>query len=637
MTPLLLDDPVSDSIALGPAARAVSSLTRDYSGVVINQDVAPATGSSTLAAYVGVPVYQDFFLPDDYRRGTDDGELRWPALSGFQVLVTVADGFADQAALEWTVDRFELGTGWIPQASGVAIGAPADGRVWMTVYLDRPLEVIDDTVRDRYRFSVAGRLDGSVAPVQNAAVDDYDGVRAVVEGVVVPARLVPGVKFPFELAGVPSYLLYDDVENKVVYSTQAGIETFWYSSPNPLADIGNARAERPAGTPVDDGGDVSLLFRVLGLVADEGIDFLGNPYRGVVVWRASDHVTTDDVSLSDKFYVSDPCPSKFGVKSLYFDNRDVDGEASTFDRLLLDPITPDVYFHVYYTDEGPEPHPGITEQEWEERVWKAVPGSFKMVQRTTHAMPKPITAKYVKIECSHLQAHSYAPGVFARPVTYKKHPKWVLDYFLARTETTENFDPRTVTLVYDALDLAYNYYLDDLQEAPDDPAVLGTDDAPTVLAYLRQRDDVSDQIDNATLAQINLEMAPWVQDIRFRARYDYLPSTLAIPEDNQPSEVVTTTANLPFSSSMTEPVVFEQSFPVTFFFVDCRHRYREVRASFKNDRAYFVAIREIAFLRDRYTIANDANLYIESAGDNVNVDRNDFARETGGRWVVPGG
>lgn len=612
-----------------------AKLTRDYSGVVIDQSAAPASPDDTLEASSDL-VYQEFVLPDDYRRGSEAGEVRWPALSGFQVLVTIADGWATQATLDWRVDRLALGGGWIPMTAGTTIGAHADGRVWMDVYFDDPLPVTSDTVTDRYRIGVGGRVDVGVTPVRDVPVESYDGSIASVEGVAVSARLRDGIPYAFDLDGVPSFLLHDASENETTYSTQWGVENFWYSTPNPLANIGNGRALRPEAVPVDDGGDVSLLFRVLALSADEGVDFLGNPYRSSVVWGSASNTATTDGGLRDKFYASDPCPSKFGVKSLYFDNRGVNDEATTFDRVLLDPITPDVYFHVYFSDDGVEPHPGMTEEEWEDRLWRPVPKTFQMRQRTTHAMPKPVTAKYVKVECSHLQAQAYAPGGFNRPVTYKKHPKWVLDYFLARTETTsaQDLTSRTTALVYDALDLAYNYYRDDLHEAPDEPETVAAADAGSILAYLHQRDDVSDQIDVTTLNQINLEMAPWAQNLRFRARYDYLPSTIVTPDDNQPSEIVTSTASLPFSSAATEQIVFEKTFPVMYFFVDCRHFYREVSASFTQNRAYFVAIREIAFLRDRYTIAHDGDLYVESAGDNVNVALNDFTRTDDGIWAV---
>jgi hypothetical protein len=53
---------------------------------------------------------------------------------------------------------------------------------------------------------------------------------------------------------------------------------------------------------------------------------------------------------------------------------------------------------------------------------------------------------------------------------------------------------------------------------------------------------------------------------------------------------------------------------------------------FATTKPTFVGVKEIAFLRDRYTQAYDTNLYIESAGDTVNIERNDFVN-SGGIWT----
>lgn len=606
--------------------------TRNYSGVVLDQSQVPLPGDALDAT--PDPVYQEFYLPLDYRRGSVDDELRWPALSGFQVLVTVADGYATQASIGWTLDRFDVGSGWQELASGTTIGARADGKTWVDVYLDDPVDVSLSTVGSRYRISVAGRSVPGVVPVSPTVVD-YDGTRANVLGQPVTARLRPGIPFPFDLDGVPSFLLYDEVDDQVTFATQWGVEVFWYSSPNPLANLGTGRAFRPEATPVDDGGDVSLAFRLLALVADEGTDFLGSQYRSCVVTSPPANVSPG----VDAAYLSDPSPSKFAVKSFFFDLRDASDEATTFDRVLVDVTTPGVYLHVYHSDEG---DPATSDDEWNDKLWTPVPGTLQARTRMSFAMPKPVTARYVKVEFSHLQAQPYSPGAFQQPVTYQKHPKWVLEYFMARTETArrqqQGYAARSTALSYDALDLAYNYYLDDLQQEPDGPVTLPDDQVSNVLGFLNRVDDRSDVIDSATLAKINLDLAPWSRDLRFRSRPDYLPNLLTTPGvDAQvgsvTTEVTAEVAPLPYDTPASDPVVLEQDFPVMFFFLECRHRYREVRAKFEEGKAYFVGVRELAFLRDRYTVANDAEQYVESAGDNVNVGRNDFVRTRDG-WAV---
>jgi hypothetical protein len=79
------------------------------------------------------------------------------------------------------------------------------------------------------------------------------------------------------------------------------------------------------------------------------------------------------------------------------------------------------------------------------------------------------------------------------------------------------------------------------------------------------------------------------------------------------------------SSLNRDRVVIEQNHPVMFFYLTCRHAYREVEAKFTHDRAYFVGVRELAFLRDNYMTAFDTTTYIESNADTLNVERNEFA------------
>jgi hypothetical protein len=76
-----------------------------------------------------------------------------------------------------------------------------------------------------------------------------------------------------------------------------------------------------------------------------------------------------------------------------------------------------------------------------------------------------------------------------------------------------------------------------------------------------------------------------------------------------------------------ESIIVEQNFPVMFFYLTCRHAYRVVQASLESDRAYFVGIRELAFLRDNYLSEFDTSLYIEGNSDLLNVERNDFVVE----------
>jgi hypothetical protein len=93
------------------------------------------------------------------------------------------------------------------------------------------------------------------------------------------------------------------------------------------------------------------------------------------------------------------------------------------------------------------------------------------------------------------------------------------------------------------------------------------------------------------------------------------------PTETVPSLALSSTD---ISVANREAVVLEQSYPVMFFYLTSRHRYRQVEATFEADRAYFAGVRELAFLRENYVAEYDTPVYIESNTDAVSVEQNDF-------------
>lgn len=372
-------------------------------------------------------------------------------------------------------------------------------------------------------------------------------------------------------------------------------------------------------------------FRLLASTADSGEDFLGNKYRSVVTRNVVDSISTLATDQVNSYWLSKPNPSKFAVECLYFDVSGLEGRSTVIDRILLDPITPGVYFNVYYSDDG---EAGTTEEEWEQKLWQPIGQIFKAERRQEHALPEPITAKYVCLEFTHLQAQYYSPGTFHEPTPYKKHPKWVLDYFLARLEqeqtTTDPYVSRRVNVVYDALDIGFNYYLDDLGQDPTDPESLTQTSA--FAAFMNNRDDVSDRVSPETLDSIKLALKPYTSAPgNFANGLDYIlgmyaenavESTYSV-EKIQPLKADTTQV----STLNRDSLVIEQNYPVMFFFLRCRHGYRQVQANFESDRGYFAGIRELAFTRDQYATISDNQMYVETLIDSANVIRNDFIPE----------
>lgn len=544
------------------------SLCTDYSGIVVNQNEVVA---SPTHRQEGV-AYQGFFLPTDFMRDTVV-----PGLSGVQVYAAVADV---ETVVAWAIERYIVGTGWVTLLTGSTTGAPFVGDQWLNLFFDQPLVLAAGDLSSRYRI-----------------------------------RIDPGAA------------------------------SLYFSSPNPLDSPvtpsltnraytdGSANLELGASPILDPFHEVSLRFRILATTADTGIDVLGNQYRSAAVRQDLDNASTL-TGARGAFWLSGPQPSRFAVVSNYFDVRQ-GGVAQVVDRILIDPLTPNVFFQVYYSNENVDPT-GFAPEDWDDLLWTHVPATFQARRRETHALPSPISANFIKIEFSHLQARQYAPGDFAKPIAYNKHPKWVLDYFLLRSAlddpTDDHFVATAVAVTFGALDLAYNYYLDDLRQGPDVPAQL-TPDSDSIKSFLGTLDDASDSVDQATLNLINTTLNQWRANPSAVGKLDYLPSTYT-------RATGTTTATYPVEGGLTslvnrdssvsvldrEPVIVEQGYPVMFFFIECRHVYRKVQATLDQGIAYFVGINEIQFDRDLYSTTADTSLYTDLLSDGINADVNDFLR-----------
>lgn len=804
------------------------AIIEELSGIILNQNVPPTDGTNFYTA-TGAKFYQEFFVPDNFLRGTADDEQRFPSLTGFQMAVGIDQGFESAAAFDWTLEYRVFELDWIKVDSGTAIGAHTYGnRVWMNALFTNPIPF--DLVRSNSRFRIGIVSNNTATGTTINQQVDYDGKRVVVNGNIVNVQLAPDKPYAFTLGGVKGILIYKSSEKAAFYSAQQGPTKFWYSAPNPLSTttaVARAADGLTALIRPGDSAQFSFMFRVLALTADDGIDFLGNSYRSLVVEQSADNTSALDNNVADKYWLSKPNPSRFAIESLYFDLRPIpsnhygvtnlisnpsfevdatgwattgstatittfaratdwqwsghgslklsgsmagvqvaelrsptfavrqgepisasmvvdilnafngtnqgtlavqfDDGSNTFslgtssgaaiagtgvqtatvtnaiapssttqarlrfqgnssgggdtfdiridsviatktstqiayfdgdfnnhiwtgqphgsssveiisatpsdtesvvDRILLDPLTPGMYFSVYYTSEGGKP---TSEDEWDQKLWKVVPKTFYATKREVHVLPQPIAAKFIKVEFSHLQAKHYSPGDFARPITYKKHPKWVLDYFLARLDQQQAIENRLgiqrVGIVYDALDIAYNYYLDDLGQEPTLPIEIQTSEATK--KFLGRLDDKSDQVDSSVLSQINLSLEPYRNNPTSFAKNGYLPGYVAksLTPDQYPVEggrVPGTSEFADIQSLRNRTVAFEQDFPVMNFYLTCRHGYRLVTAEFSHDRAYFAGVNEIAFTRENYTVAHDNTQYIEPGGDLNNIERNDF-------------
>jgi hypothetical protein len=424
---------------------------------------------------------------------------------------------------------------------------------------------------------------------------------------------------------------------QVKYHFYVGVQSedhAWVSKPAPIKDgklLGSDLLAIPDDRTELEG---SLMFRLLTASADEGVDFLGDTYRHVVSRNAVDRVSTIGNDKANGFWMSKPNPSKFAVESLFFDVRNENHDASVVDRMLIDPITPGVYLHLYYTSEG---EPGTNVGAWNNKLWQPVFYDFRLDRRQEFALPEPITCKYLKVEFSHLQPQFYSAGSFSQPILYQKHPKWVLDYFMKKLMdqirvTEDPFVSRAVRVLYDSLQLGYDYQMDDLTHAPYPPQSLQEAPQTSLTSYLSERGDMSDQLTPEMLLAINTELNRFQGDMtgRINGASTLLAQFSQLTALEYPTEGALIRPRADTTSVSTPDrmgLIIEQDYPVMLFYLKCRHAYREVEARFEQDKAYFVGVRELAFTREHYNVASDTNTYIENLGDFQNVLRNDFITE----------
>lgn len=317
-------------------------------------------------------------------------------------------------------------------------------------------------------------------------------------------------------------------------------------------------------------------------------------------------------------------------------------DTTVIDGIQVDPQTPNVAFNVYYSIDDAYNSTNMTEYDWNSKLWVRVPQAYIATQNQQYVFPAPVTAKYMKVEFSDLQAQSYNPGPFQQPVTYNKFPTWVADYFIALMETP-SFVSSSASVTNDALTFAYEYYLDDLDETPAQPQAVPTDQIPNLTSYFSQS-DAANLVDATTLAQINLVMQTFqlptgsiVDTTTLAGQQAASLLNAANGSGDQPTTEVPTQQNIDYSVVSTtnrEPVIFDQTMPVMYFFLTCRHTYKQLSAQFEYNKAYFVGVNSITFLRSNYQTEADQTLYIESGGDTYNSVLNDFDVESNGFWYT---
>lgn len=543
------------------------ALTDQLSGIVLNQN-AIANQLVNPASF-----YQTFGLPPDFTRGNTTTIT--PALTGFQLFGVIG---AFTGPPEYPETDLLLSPFLYPS---------------MAASLDWELDVF---------------LNGSWTPLASATI--------------VPDPPVTGSAWLTVLFPTPVPITAPTALYRLKLRTTLDIE-FYGVSPNPLS-IGQAYDDTfsPFVFTADPDSTGSFCFRILATIADSGTDFLGNAYRSVAVTANAENVSPI-VSGSPSFWLSTPNPSSFGVEAIYFDLRDA-GSPVVIDRVTLDPFTPNINFTVYYSSDPTGP--GTDTASWDNLLWTPIYEQYQATRKNTYAFPNPISAKWIKLEFTNLQARSYDPGNFQIPTTFRKYPKWVLDYFLLRFAAQDvDLASSSLNVTYDLLDLAFSYYQGDVSQDPDIPALSVDASGNVALQFLQT--STADQIDPTTLSLISAAFQPYLSQpalqgpalsLLGQAAAVNAAASYSVEVPNLARADTTVVSNL-----QREPLLIEKGFPAMFFMVPCRHAYRISQSLFEKHVAYFAGVNTVAFHRDIYTGRLDQTQYNEILGDDVNIQIDD--------------
>lgn len=629
------------------------------SGIEINQD---KSNGSTANIY---SVYQEFKLPDNYARSNS----LIPDISGFQFLANYTDNsslsleyyfqYYNNNTKSWTTLR----TGSITSTNGPKLVAGAElnrFKKWYTVRFD-PIEITKEAASNLYRFKITGNSQWlsafwyqkpSPQTYYTGYYDDSGVQRLLNYDKLITNKQLSSSTVTLTLNNVTNLSVKDkirvfgvgdpfDGNFEITNITNNNIQ-YKVSSTQTVSST----AVNPTGTLVKDPS--SLTFRLLTLTGDSGTDLLGNQYRSYVHKASVKNVAESN----DNYWLSKPNPSKFAVENVYFDISQSNA-AVTIDSVLIEPITPNVYFNVYYSNDD---SPGYNDDSWDNHLWTRVPKIFKATKKDVYVFPEAISAKYIKIEFSHLQAKYYSPGAFQKPILYKKHPQWVFDYFIAYYEYKNNktYDPfiqNQITIDYDVLDLGYNYYKGDIIQSPSGTMEIEDikKDQTLLLNLLTDHRIHSNQtnknsLDLQTLNQIKTIFNRFTSHPTASSNTDSVVTKLAsgnasstisaglingraAPMQNYPLEninlAVADTSQV--STINRDPLILEKNFPVMFFYVNCRHGYKEAYARFNEDKAYFAGVKNVVFQRNNHAIESDEGTYMYGTGSfDLNVKTNDF-------------
>lgn len=359
------------------------------------------------------------------------------------------------------------------------------------------------------------------------------------------------------------------------------------------------------------------------------------------------------------YWQSQPNPTKNAVEALYFDLRlsaqpgtmdlldtlsmdDLEGRTQSdvelyyvngqiVDEIFVDPVYPGSNMQFYYSfdDEG----------DWDEKLWIPIPRNY-ICKKGYHSLPSPQVVRYFKIEFSNLPALPYQPVEYPTmpQVTYREFPTWVVEFFNSTVpvELPPTSLEQIEKIIYEPLDLFKK--IDDrmgvsFEQMRQD---IEKDHTPEIKSQIEQL--LGMQIDQTpqTAIESNINynsVVMWQRDLMMQLD----PTHAAARKVTEPRVGQTDTgfnAELglpayipPLQQSVNDltETAIDKLLPAMWFPRLCRHGYKIVQGSLDSKIAYSVAIRQVAFHRRNYLLANDEPVYIETLDDSVHILNNDFA------------
>lgn len=385
---------------------------------------------------------------------------------------------------------------------------------------------------------------------------------------------------------------------------------------------------------------------------DFGTDILGNTYRTDLINYGPENVIDADPIT---FWQSQPNPTASAVECLYFDLRlgstvgtmdflegfiqfdlndlgmsDIENYSSdgvVVDEIFIDPVTTGPYMHIYYSmDDYPV---------WDEKLWIPVNRHY-ILKRGYFALPSSTHLKYLKLEFSNLAAAPYNVAEYPElpNITYKKYPTWVQNLYASELPDLNFINPIDRVTI-DPLSLGFKRPLDLLDAGLDTrtpPAIQTTDDElKDFIQELVTQQSQPDEPQAEVESDINFYSSyMFQQDLIAQIGSDTaLERYITAGETGWNSEQTPPTEPAPTVQSATDltPAIQEKNMPIMWFPFTCRHGYQVIKGSRPRKIAYFVAIRDIQFVRRDYTISYDEAFYIENFDDTQHIRTNDFTQD----------